>query len=112
MGLFLRLFTSLPFYFFLFNPSNFYKSRYKVKRLKTGFLEVQNSEEAPRKSLRLKKAKKDQESLRFRKSEEAPRKSLRLKKAKKDQEKLEVQKKRRSSKEKLAVKAAPKIACV
>ena len=87
MGLFLRLFTSLPFYFFLFNPSNFYKSRYKVKRLKTGFLEVQNSEEAPRKSLRLKKAKKDQE-------------------------KLEVQKKRRSSKEKLAVKAAPKIACV
>ena len=87
MGLSLSFFTSLPFYFFLFNPSNFYKSRYKVKRLKTGFLEVQNSEEAPRKSLRLKKAKKDQE-------------------------KLEVQKKRRSSKEKLAVKEAPRIACV
>ena len=60
-GLIFETFYLFTFYFFLFNPSNFYKLRYKVKRLKTGFLEVQkinpkeklavqNSEEAPRKS--------------------------------------------------------------
>ena len=112
----MRLFTSLPFYFFLFNPSNFYKLRYKVKRLKTGFLEVQKtnpkekleakkSEEGPRKLEVQKKRRSPKEKLEAQNSEEAPRKlavqksveapgkSLRFKKAKNPKDSLRLKRK-------------------